>query len=172
MDHPDKPGDDGRESDRLTHAKNFANELNESRLWKIKISYQKRWTHHRRAQKRVEIQITKPWNRSTGPKTHAGKARTRLNALRHDPADQAIKHALRLHQLFLRSIHTLISMRKGHHPDVEAQQARCSRLGIAANHILMSALLLSGHTKLFPPCKRGPSRPPFTRGKQIDMVAA
>jgi len=66
--------------DRLSVAKNFANELNDSRLWKIKISYQKRWTKHRRAQKAMEIQTTRPWLRATGPKTAAGKRRAARNA--------------------------------------------------------------------------------------------
>lgn len=69
--------------DRLAHAKNFANELNDFRLWKIKISYQRRWTAKRRAEKADLAHQHKAFLKSTGPKTAAGKARSAANACRH-----------------------------------------------------------------------------------------
>ncbi len=69
--------------DRLSHAKNFANELNESRLWKIKISYQRRNTARARAKKADLVHQHKPFLHSTGPKTAEGKARAAGNATKH-----------------------------------------------------------------------------------------
>jgi hypothetical protein len=38
------------------------------------------WTEERRQKQRVAIHAWKPWTRSTGPKTAAGKARVSQNA--------------------------------------------------------------------------------------------
>lgn len=139
----------GHNADRLAHAKNFADKLNESRLWKTKISYQKRWTMHRRAQKSVEIQITKPWRHATSPKTMAGKNRSRLNAVRKNPATCAMNHALSLNGRFLRTMNLLIRLRECRHTDANILNAHCARLGIYATRALMAALLL--HRNDFPP---------------------
>jgi hypothetical protein len=40
------------------------------------------WTSERRARQAEAIRRWQPWTRSTGPRTEAGKARTRLNAYR------------------------------------------------------------------------------------------
>lgn len=40
------------------------------------------WTAERRAKQAIEIHQWKPWTRSTGPRTAAGKARAAGNALR------------------------------------------------------------------------------------------
>lgn len=137
------------EENRLAHAKNFANELNKSELWKIKISYQKRWTARRRANKAVEIQITKPWQHSTGPKTAAGKRRSSLNALRGDPELLAVKSALRVQRRFLNAVSLLIRMRKSGHPGEKSFAAQCACLGKAATHALVNALMLCGYDYSF-----------------------
>ena len=41
------------------------------------------WTPERRAKQAALIQTWKPWERSTGPKTEAGKEMSSMNALRH-----------------------------------------------------------------------------------------
>ena len=132
-----------QQEDRLAVAQTFANKLNESRLWKIKISYQKRWTAHRRARKAVEIQLTKPWRRSTGPKTKAGKSRARLNALNPDAGFRAMKDALRLHSAFLRTVRLLTRMLKNGHPDAKTLGVQCHHLGLLAANGLRDALSLS-----------------------------
>ena len=43
----------------------------------------KGWSPERRARQAALIRAWKPWTRSTGPKTPAGKARMKENALRH-----------------------------------------------------------------------------------------
>jgi len=98
--------DDNGVNDRLAAAKKFANELNDSRLWKIKISYQKRWTAHRRRQKSMEIHMTRPWLRATGPKTAAGKYAASRNAFRHcgrDRVAQILRAAMRDQKTYLRA---------------------------------------------------------------------
>lgn len=141
--------------DRLAAAQTFANELNEFRLWKIKISYQKRWTTHRRAKKAVEIQITKPWKHSTGPKTLAGKSRTRLNALYPDAGFHAMKDALRLHNAFLRTVRLLTRMLKNAHPDANTLAAHSHRLGLLAANAMTRALALSERD--FPSSRKFPA---------------
>lgn len=41
------------------------------------------WTEERRRQQAERIRKTRPWERSTGPTTKAGKERSCLNALKH-----------------------------------------------------------------------------------------
>ena len=42
-----------------------------------------RWTDEARRKQSERIRQTRPWDKSTGPRSHAGKARTRLNAVKH-----------------------------------------------------------------------------------------
>ncbi len=41
------------------------------------------WTEERKAKMRLQIQRWKPWEKSTGPKTAAGKAASKGNSLKH-----------------------------------------------------------------------------------------
>ena len=41
------------------------------------------WTPERRAQQALNIRNWKPWAASTGPKSQAGKDRSKINAQRH-----------------------------------------------------------------------------------------
>ncbi len=41
------------------------------------------WTEERKAKMRLQIQHWKPWEKSTGPKTQAGKAVSSRNSLKH-----------------------------------------------------------------------------------------
>ena len=43
----------------------------------------KSWTPERRAAQSARMKEQKPWLKTTGPKTEAGKAAVRLNALKH-----------------------------------------------------------------------------------------
>jgi release factor glutamine methyltransferase len=62
-------------ADRLSHAKLFADELSNSRLRKTKTF----WTPEKRAEKARVIRLVRPWTRSTGPKSEAGKLNSSLN---------------------------------------------------------------------------------------------
>lgn len=95
---------DPQNPDRLSQIIFHANELNESRLWKIKISYQKRWTKHRRNQKSLQIQSVKPWCHSTGPKSIAGKARSSFNADKGGMAQKYLIDAMKAQRRFVRAV--------------------------------------------------------------------
>jgi len=41
------------------------------------------WTQERKAKQRTAIYRWRPWDKSTGPKTSAGKARVSMNAWKH-----------------------------------------------------------------------------------------
>lgn len=61
------------------------------------------WTEERRAAQRERIQQTKPWLKSTGPKTEEGKKRVRMNALKHGNRSEEVKkirEVLRLNREF------------------------------------------------------------------------
>ncbi|HEU4838263.1 MAG TPA: HemK/PrmC family methyltransferase [Micavibrio sp.] len=62
-------------ADRLSHAKLFADELSNSRLRKTKAF----WSPEKRAEKSRVIRLVRPWARSTGPKSEAGKLNSSLN---------------------------------------------------------------------------------------------
>jgi hypothetical protein len=56
------------------------------------------WTRERRARQAEIIRCTKPWLRSTGPRTAAGKAKSSQNAMifRHDPAQRSAYFAMQM----------------------------------------------------------------------------
>ena len=41
------------------------------------------WTEERRKKQSETIRRTKPWEKTTGPKTREGKERARMNAVKH-----------------------------------------------------------------------------------------
>ena len=55
------------------------------------------WTEERRRKQAEMINRLKPWEKSTGPKTEQGKARSKMNALDRDV--QACKEARKLCRL-------------------------------------------------------------------------
>jgi hypothetical protein len=56
------------------------------------------WTPQRRARQREMIQRTRPWTRSTGPRTREGKLRSSKNAtlMRNDPVGRRAYQAMQL----------------------------------------------------------------------------
>lgn len=61
----------------------------------------KGWTQSRKAKQRKAIYRWRPWEKSTGPKSDAGKARVSSNALKHGLRSKAfeaecrrVRHAL------------------------------------------------------------------------------
>lgn len=63
-----------------------------------------RWTSESRAKQAAHIRIQRPWTRSTGPKTAAGKSRARWNAYKHgchSAAALRLRGVLRLQSLFV-----------------------------------------------------------------------
>lgn len=130
--------------DRLSHALDFANELNESRLWKIKISYQKRWTRHRKTRQSVRIRLQKPWRRSTGPKTAQGKAITSRNALTGDHIDRAFFiPALQANARFLSAVNLFVSLKRRGGPVPPACNDRLVTMGLDAATRLLTALFIA-----------------------------
>lgn len=69
--------------DRWSHAKNFANELNESRLREMLECHKVRWSPERRARQAQRARDSRPWQHSTGPHTDFGKYVSSMNAWRH-----------------------------------------------------------------------------------------
>lgn len=65
------------------------------------------WTEERRKRQADMIRKHKPWEKSTGPRTFAGKERVALNALKHGvntPEYQHIKQVLYLNKAFLKHV--------------------------------------------------------------------
>ncbi len=66
----------------------------------------RKWTEEERRKQAEAIRRWKPWEKSTGPKTRAGKARCKMNAYRHGLytlEGKALREALRLNQEFVRN---------------------------------------------------------------------
>jgi hypothetical protein len=85
----------------------------------------KGWSPERRARQAALIRRWQPWQRSTGPKTEAGKARCSMNALKHGCRGRAylqtasrVRYAIRLSACTNEIARLLIRMR-GAHPDLK-----------------------------------------------------
>lgn len=71
----------------------------------------KEWTPERRAAQSARIRALKPWEKSTGPKTKAGKKRAGQNAVKHGDRRKIVRQAraaLRAQQEFLRLVSPLL----------------------------------------------------------------
>src|SRR4029450_5158301 len=80
----------------------------------------KGWTPERRARQAALIRTWRPWRRSTGPKTEAGRARSAQNAQKHGFRSRdylisaaRVRHAIRLAALNIARVraHFAIDMR-------------------------------------------------------------
>ena len=60
-----------------------------------------RWTPERRAKAADAIRQWRPWERSTGPRTEAGKATAAQNARKHGLRDAQSRELLRLVRVML-----------------------------------------------------------------------
>ena len=133
-------------SDRFSAALNFANGLNDSRLWKIRISYQKRWTKYRKTRQSVRIRMQKPWLHATGPKTAKGKAIAAKNAMAGDSFDRAFFiPALEANARFLRAVNLAITLERNGTPMPDNLQTHLKTMAQdSTNHLL--AVLLAAPT--------------------------
>lgn len=65
------------------------------------------WTPERRAAQAERARSQKPWTKSTGPRTKAGKKRVSKNAIKHGESRALLvtaQKALKLHRDFMRVI--------------------------------------------------------------------
>lgn len=83
----------------------------------------KGWSPERRARQAALIRAWAPWQRSTGPKTAAGKAHCAMNALKHGYRSQAeireyqrIRYVLRLAARNVEQVRLLIRLRNARLP--------------------------------------------------------
>src|SRR5262245_16829978 len=81
--------------------------------------HRKGWTPERRARQAALIRGWAPWRNSTGPRTHAGKARCAKNALRHGFSSRAtldqlrrVNRALHLAARNIRFLNLLVRFRR------------------------------------------------------------
>jgi hypothetical protein len=65
------------------------------------------WTEERRKKQSEAIRKHKPWQKSTGPKTLAGKNRSKMNAHKHGARSAVaarLRAVLRRHSIFLKAV--------------------------------------------------------------------
>lgn len=70
----------------------------------------KKWTQERKQRQRDLINKTKPWLKSTGPRTADGKARASLNAFKHglrSRQSDKMRTLIKLNAAFLAQIETI-----------------------------------------------------------------
>ena len=67
----------------------------------------RQWTEEERRKQAEAVKRWKPWEKSTGPKSRAGKDRAKMNALKHGNyalSRQALRLALQLNRDFLKQV--------------------------------------------------------------------
>lgn len=67
------------------------------------------WTEARRAKQSEAIKRWKPWERSTGPQTAAGKSRSAQNAVTHGATTSQAKEDRRRVSALLRDAHDFLT---------------------------------------------------------------
>lgn len=77
----------------------------------------KGWTEERRRKQAENIRKTKPWEKSTGPRSAAGKKRCSMNAYKegyHSGHWKAVRQALLLNREFLRHFAVFLAADQHH----------------------------------------------------------
>jgi hypothetical protein len=84
----------------------------------------KGWSPERRAKQAELILSSKPWLKSTGPRTEAGKARSASNALKHGFRSRAFIERVREERQLVRDAAAIIALAKSLLRTVEARSVR------------------------------------------------
>ena len=117
----------------------------------------KGWTPERRAQQAARIREWRPWRRSTGPRTEAGKAQSAMNALKHGGRSHAhimemrrIRYALRLAARNIAILRTHIRVTRLEHSLAATPQTHETLTKLTALRGVLAAL-----TRTVPPHPQG-----------------
>ena len=117
----------------------------------------KGWTPERRAQQAASIREWQPWQRSTGPRTEAGKAQSAMNGLKHGGRSRAhvmqmrrVRHALRLAARNIAILRTHIRVTRLEHALAAAPQTPATVSKLSALRDVLASL-----TSTVPPNPQG-----------------
>ena len=75
------------------------------------------WTEERRRKQAERIRQTRPWEKSTGPKTAAGKESSKMNAYTHGLRSRhgkALRRALKLNYEFVKNAASFVAVMDMH----------------------------------------------------------
>jgi len=88
------------------------------------------WTPERRAKQAELIRGTKPWLKSTGPRTEQGKARSASNALKHGFRSRAFIELVRNERQLIRDAGAMIALAKTILRTVKARSMRIPHITV------------------------------------------
>jgi hypothetical protein len=90
----------------------------------------KTWSPERRAKQAELIRSSKPWLKSTGPRTEKGKARSASNALKHGFRSRAFIERVREERRLIRDAGAIIALAKHVLRTVEARSMRVPHITV------------------------------------------
>ena len=90
----------------------------------------KTWSPERRAKQAELIRASKPWLKSTGPRTEEGKARCAANALKHGFRSRAFIEQVRQERQLIRDAGAIIALAKTILHTVEARSKRIPHITV------------------------------------------